>query len=684
MNYLKLSRTKNGAEAAPNQNAPARFLTLRYNSLMSTPTLLAKRFAHLPFFAFLCAPLFAAGAVAFIPTGGKASPPVTGDAAHTAPLLQTYCLPCHNDQKKSGGFNLAKFVGGSGDTETGRKILGRLRDRDMPPPGAKQPTTEEHDALQAAVNRFVSAAPVAKTPGRVLLHRLSRTEYNNSVRDVFGVTIRPADNFPADGSGGGGFDNNADTLYVPPLLMERYLEAAQTVADAAPEGRVFFVKPAKNATPTRTARTILEFFAARAFRRPLEPNEADPFVRLYEKAVQKGKPHEAAVRFALRAVLVSPSFLFRAEREPSGTKADADYPLSDYEMAARLSYFLWSSIPDDRLLILARQKKLHDPAVLEAETVRMLKSPKASAFADGFAGQWLHVRDLYSVAQPDTSKFSAWTPAIRDAAYQETIRTFQSVVQNNESLITLLNGNYTYLNHDLAQFYSIDNVLGPEMRRVSLPDGRRGGVLTQASVLTLTSYPLRTSPVLRGKWVLEEILGTPAPPPPANVATLNQDDHKNKEGLTFRQRLEAHRNKPECAGCHRKMDPLGFGLENFDAIGRWRDQLDGVPVDSSGILAGGATFSGPIELKRELLTRKDDFSRNVSEKMLAYALGRGIEPTDAPTVRALCEKLAQNDYHSQTLVVEIVKSYPFGYKAVEKATPTSAPTKVASVVNIRK
>ena len=644
--------------------------------------------------AFAAAPLvLASAAVALAPTRSeKVDPPSAPSAsnaagaqdvaawnAHTKPLLETYCLPCHGDQKKSGGFTLAKFLDGKAaqsDMSMARQILGRLRDRDMPPSNAKQPTNDEHDMLLASVNRLVNAAPVARTPGRVLLHRLSRTEYNNSVRDLFGVTTRPADTFPADGSGGGGFDNNADTLYVPPILMERYLEAAQTVANSAPASRVFFVQPTKARPGRQTAQLILGEFASRAYRRPLETGEIEPLLRLYDRALQKKQPHEAAVRFALRGILVSPSFLFRAEPERTGTSGA--YALSDYEMASRLSYFLWSSVPDERLRGLAAQKKLHNPAVLEAEVTRMLKSPKARAFADGFAGQWLHVRDLYSSAQPDQRKFPEWTPSVRDAAYQETIRTFQDVVQNNESLLNLIDAEYTYVNHDLAAFYGLPNVLGPEMRRVSLPDKRRGGVLTQASVLTLTSYPLRTSPVLRGKWVLEELLGTPAPPPPANVATLSQDDHKNKEGLTFRQRLEAHRTKPECAGCHKKMDPLGFGLENFDAVGRWRDTLDNTPVDASGTLAEGASFAGPGELKRELLKRKDDFARTVSEKMLAYALGRGVETTDAPTVKALTDALAKNDYRSQTLIVEIVKSYPFGYKAPEPAAPSpAAPVKVA-------
>ena len=644
---------------------------------MSMPTTsFRKRNLSLPL-ALVCAPLTILAAAFAAP--GNADPPVQNEAGAwdttAKPLLQAYCVPCHDEKRRSGGASFAGFLNREAalkDPETGRKILARLHDGDMPPPQAKQPTPAERDTLTASISSLMSAAPVEKTPGRVVLHRLNRAEYNNSVRDLFGVSIRPADNFPADGAGGAGFDNNADTLYLPPLLMERYLEAAQAVSDAAPASRLFLVKPGPKRTPTQAAQTILETFAARAHRRPLEKNETAPLLRLYQKAVKSGKTHEAAVRFALRAILVSPSFLFRAEQEQTTSAGKTDYALSDYEMASRLSYFLWASLPDARLLSLAKAKKLHDNAVLAGEVARMLKSPKAASFADGFAGQWLHVRDLYTTVSPDPNKFKEWTPAVRDAAYQETIRTFQAVIQNNESVLTLLDSPTTYLNHDLAQFYGIPNVYGTEMRRVTLPNKRRGGVLTQASVLTLTSYPQRTSPVLRGKWVLEEILNTPAPPPPANVATLSTDDHKNKEGLTFRQRLEKHRAKPECASCHQKMDPLGFGLENFDAIGRWRDTLDDVPVDASGTLANGVTFSGPEQLKAELLKRTPDFTRTVSEKMLAYALGRGIERTDAPTIKALSETLAKNNYRSQALIVGIVQSYPFGYRAAAPPAPAIA------------
>jgi hypothetical protein len=292
----------------------------------------------------------------------------------------------------------------------------------------------------------------------------------------------------------------------------------------------------------------------------------------------------------------------------------------------------------------------------------MLASPKSRALADSFAGQWLRVRSLYTVAQPDPGRFPDYSPALRDAMYDETVTFVHDVDKNDRSVLNLLDADYTFLNELLARHYGIEDVSGAQMRRVALKDGRRGGVLTQASVLTVTSYPRRTSPVLRGKWVLEEILGTPPPPPPPVVGTLSQEDAP-KEGLTFRQRLEKHREKPECAGCHARLDPLGFGLENFDAVGRWREAIENTPVDVSGQMPTGEKFTGPQELKRYLLrARKDTFVRNLSERMLSYALGRGLEPHDLPAVRKIAGRVEKNGYRGTTLVEEIVSSYPFQYR----------------------
>jgi AmiR/NasT family two-component response regulator len=442
------------------------------------------------------------------------------------------------------------------------------------------------------------------------------------------------------------------------ILMERYLLAAGEILDEARPERLFFARPGK-ATPRRAAgRKIIAHFALRAFRRPVETAELGRLMRLFDQATGRGKSFEDSVKLALKAVLVSPHFLFRVEGDQDSARP---YPISDWELASRLSYFLWSSLPDEELFRLAGQKRLRDPRVLEMQVRRMIRSPKSRALADSFAGQWLGVRDLYAGAKPDPRRNPHYTPSLRDAMYNEPIAFFHNVLREDASLLRLLDADYTYVNAELARHYGIEGVYGPDMRRVRLQDGRRGGVLTMAGVLTLTSYPRRTSPVLRGKWVLEEILGAPPPPPPPNAGSLPADDAP-KEGPTFRQRLEKHREKPACASCHSRMDPIGFGLENFDSTGRWRTNIAGTPVDASGVLASGEEFSGPMGLKKHLLARKEDFARNLTEKMLAYALGRGLEYYDQPTVRKITAAVTKDGYRSSTLIREIVTSYPFQYR----------------------
>ncbi len=599
--------------------------------------------------------------------GRAGEPPVSPQAEYDKtmhPLLTQYCGKCHGEKGGAAGVSLEAFTQVTAiqrDQATWRKVLVRLRERTMPPPSAKQPTQEERNLLSDWLTKTLDTADpnlLPKNPGRVLIHRLSRQEYNNPVRDLFGVTSNPADKFPADGGGGGGFDNNADTLFVPPILLERYLTTAGDVLDEASQLRLFFVRPGKTLTNRTAAKEIVTRYATLAFRRPVELPEMERLMRLFDKASAAGDDFEAATKFALKGVLVSPNFLFRVEKDRPTPEA---YPLSDYELASRLSFFLWASMPDDALFAQAAQGRLHKPEVLDREVRRMLQSPKSRAFSDSFAGQWLRARDLYSTAHPDTNRFKEYTPGLRDAMYAETIDFFDSVVREDSSLLRLLDANYTYLNEELAKHYGMPGVTGSEMRRVKLADDRRGGVLTMGSVLVQTSYPLRTSPVLRGKWVLEQILGAPTPPPPPNVGTLPADDAPQK-GLSFRQRLEAHRKNPTCASCHNRMDPIGFGLENFDAIGRWRTEAAGSPVDASGILTTGEKFNGPAELKKLMLQRKDEFVRNLTEKMLAYALGRGLEPYDLPTVQHITQAVKKDNYRSSTLILEIAKSYPFQYR----------------------
>jgi PAS domain-containing protein/mono/diheme cytochrome c family protein len=581
-------------------------------------------------------------------------------AKEIRPVLETYCFKCHGAEKQKGGVKLHEtgdLAALYGDAGLWDKVLTELRDEAMPPEDKPQPSAEERQRViawltQTLTDPDLDALP--RDPGRPFLHRLSRVEYNNTMRDLLGVDTRPADEFPPDGGGGGGFDNNSATLFIPPVLMEKYLgAAAKVLAEAKPE-RVITAQPGDALAKNDAARRCLADFATRAFRRPAEPAEIEALLPLFAQAEARGASFDDAIRFALRAVLVSPHFLFRLELP----RASEPHPLNDHELASRLSYFLWSSMPDDELFRLAREGKLHEPATLEEQTRRMLLDPKARAFAENFAGQWLRVHELMTSAQPDAGEFPDFTPALRDAMAAEPIEFFHALLREDGSLLRILDADYTYANQALAKLYGLDEVKGDDFQRVALHDRNRGGVLTMGAVLTLTSYPRRSSPVLRGKWVLEQILGTPPPPPPPLIKSLPPSD-KVRDGLTFRQQLERHRKDDNCAGCHKRMDPLGFGLENFDAIGRYRTTIQEQTVDASGEMVTGEKFSGPAELKTVLLTHKDEFIRNVTAKMFAYALNRGLESYDVPIVRHTAKTLAASDYRIDTLIMEIVKSYPF-------------------------
>ena len=480
-------------------------------------------------------------------------------------IVEANCHKCHDQETAKGDLDLSPLKTQADyerDPRRLEKLVRFVRDREMPPPGKRPQPSEQDRQKFVDWGRYTLAhidyTKFPKDPGRVTIHRLSRTEYNNTVRDLLGVTNQPADNFPADGGGGGGFDNNADTLFVPPILLEKYLEAAGEILAAAPAS-LLVERPGFLTTKSGAARKNLESFASRAFRRPVEKVETDALVKLFEQATQRGESFENATKHALKAVLVSPHFLFRIERD-RGVKEP--YRLNNYELASRLSYFLWSSMPDAELFALAAKNQLHESVTLEAQVKRMLRDSKARALAENFAGQWLRVRELKTTVQPDPGRFRKFTPELREAMYAEAIDFFAAMIREDASLLTLLDANHTYLNEALARHYGLTNlnITGAQLRRVNLPDKNRGGVLGMGAVLTLTSYPQRTSPVLRGKWVLEELLGQPPPPPPPDAGGLPAEDAP-KNGLTFRQRLEEHRKKPQCAGCHSRMDPLGFGLE---------------------------------------------------------------------------------------------------------------------------
>jgi hypothetical protein len=444
-------------------------------------------------------------------------------------------------------------------------------------------------------------------------------------------------------------------------------------------------------TVVEQTREVLSRFVSKAFRRPATEDEVTRLVKLAESAQKRGDSWEESMQLAMQAVLVSPKFLFRVELDdglpPGGdhralTQPGSPQPISEYQLAARLSYFLWSTMPDDELFALAAKKQM--TANLDAQVKRMLKDPRASALVDNFAMQWLQLRRM-KLVNPDTKQFPTFNDALRESMLKETELFFAEIIREDRSILDLIDGGFTYLDERLANHYGIIDTAGTRrgqprktgvrriltsrFLRVELPAGDdRRGILGHASVLTVTSNPTRTSPVKRGKWVLEQLLGTPPPPPPPNVPELAENDKAVLTG-SLRQRMEQHRRNPACANCHAKMDPIGFAFENYDAVGRYRASDGKFPIDPAGVLPDGKSFKGPAELKAILKEKRDLFTRCLAEKMLIYALGRGVEHYDKPAVDAIVIALAKNDYRFSALVGEIVKSYPFRMRRGKETNP---------------
>jgi hypothetical protein len=446
-----------------------------------------------------------------------------------------------------------------------------------------------------------------------------------------------------------------DQLAVVNVELEGPLRERANVPEAY--RRIVVCQPKGPADRAECARKVIRRFADRAFRRPVKPDELDGLMTLWRKADAKSSgPFDRSLALPLEAVLVSPQFLFRVENDPA-VNLKRPHPINDYELASRLSYFLWSSMPDDQLFDLARRDELHKPATLETEIRRMIADRKSRALVDNFAGQWLQFRRLGTMS-PDTSKFPAFDDSLRGAMRKETELYFSHIMGGDRSVLEFLDSDYTFLNDRLARFYGIAGVDGDEFRKATVGAAHRGGLLTQSSILLVTSNPGRTSPVKRGKWILENLLAAAPPPPPANVPAL-KDDQKTALHGTLRQRMEQHRANALCASCHKTMDALGFGLENFDAIGAWRTRDGGLKIDASGTLPGGRAFSGVDDLRKILLTRRDQFCHCLVEKMLTYALGRGLEDYDAAAVDEISYDAAKNDYRFSSIVLGIARSVPF-------------------------
>lgn len=582
-----------------------------------------------------------------------------------APFVKNYCAECHGDKKRKSGLSYTSALKNPGDahfSKPWKQALANVKAHDMPPDDAdNQPTEEERQQFLDWLGKLKYLSP--KNPGLFVIRRLTKTEYANTLHDLYGVDRTIADELP-DEVFGEGYLNS-----LSPMQSEQYLGIANEVLDriwaakgkppTAVQKRLLGELPAKGANEREAAKKVAQSLARQAYRRPASEAEVAVLLDVFDLARKNKLAYPESVRLMLKAVLVSPQFLYITPAT-AVEEGKTIVPLDDYQLAARLSYLLWATMPDAELSVLADSGKLHEPATLKAQTKRLLADQRSRALFDGFGAQWLGLEDM-ATKTFDMAKFPLMTGEMRAAMYDEARLFFESIVRENQSVVGFVDSDYTFLNEPLAKLYGLEKaVLGPEMRRVKLTDQNRGGILGMPGVLATTSFPNRTSPVKRGVWVLEQVLGERIPPPPANVPTLEKQDKKKVANLTLRQRTELHQSNPTCANCHKILDPIGFGLENFDAIGRWREQDDsGGAIDAAGELPGGKHFTTPKELKAILAVRKDDLARNLTEKLLAYALCRQLEGYDEIVVDHLMETIAKDGYRMQTILTEVITSYPF-------------------------
>ena len=769
------------------------------------------------------------------------------DSADTLrPVLDKYCITCHNSRLKTAGLVLEGFDAArlGHEADIWERVARKLRTKEMPPAGLPRPDRDTYDRVALALETALEAEATAHpNPGRVIVHRLNRTEYTNAIRDLLALTVDGRSLLPADEPDQQGFDNVAGVLSVSPRLLDNYLAAASTVSrlavgdrsigtvensfkiptalvqddrtsDALPFGSrggisipyqfpldgeyrikvvlkrqlyqyligmgephqidiridgtlikrftiggggkgttapesfagntqgepgwevymhtaddglavtlpvtagahdvgvsfvrrhwepegilqppqrgfarttneqyfgnpavdvvsvagpfsakgteespsrraVFVCRPNSKADDERCARTILSGLARRAYRRPITEQDLTTLLAFY-KAGYAEEGFEAGVQRGLRRILASPSFLFRVERQPANVAPGSVYRLSDIDLASRLSFFLWSSIPDNDLLDEAVRGTLSTPDRLDQQVRRMLADSRSQALVDNFVSQWLTLGKLSGVV-PDVDAYPEFDENLREAFRQETRLFVAAQLREDRGVGELLTANYTYVNERLARHYQIPNVYGSHFRRVAVTDGKRGGLLGQGSILTVTSYPNRTSPVLRGRWLLDNILGAPPPPPPPDVPSLKEGSADGRP-RSIREQMEAHRKNPACAVCHVRMDPLGFSMENFDALGKWRTSVDTVPVDASASLPDGTKFEGIGGLRQLMAAHQDDFARTFTQKLLAFALGRSIEAADQPAIRQITRNAAAGGYRWSSLITGIVRSTPF-------------------------
>ncbi|HEV3202120.1 MAG TPA: DUF1588 domain-containing protein [Bryobacteraceae bacterium] len=590
-------------------------------------------------------------------------------------FLKSHCQVCHQGSAPAGGFPLQQLASAAtirSEAARWNKVALRVHNGEMPPKGAPAPPLDQREQftqwVTASVHEAVcaSGAPPAPAP----IRRLNRDEYAATLRDLLDIQVDLTSSLPADGAGGEGFDNAGETLFLSPLLLEKYLEAAKFAMDAAAKelksrAKILVKRPGNGVSPEQAAHEILKAFLPRAFRRPVADDDVAQYLALFRAARKQGQEFEPAILFTLRAVLVSPKFLFLAEPPNPGPDIR---PIDPYSLAARMSYFLWGSMPDELLTDIAAAGKLHDPAVVHELIPRMLRREQTLDFTKRFVDQWLRTRLLDADKAPDAKLFPAWSA---DEDLRSDIRLqpaifFHEILKRNLSVLNLIDSNATVLTRKLVRHFGAEQIQitgdAQQPQWIELPKGStRGGLLGMPAVLAVSSYPYRTSPVLRGAWILESMLGTPPPPPPADVPPLEKQASAETP-RSVREMLTQHRANPACAACHSRIDPLGFALENYDFIGRWRDRDAGKPVDNRGELPDGAIVEGPQSLKGALLDRKDLFVRNLTAKLLGYALGRGLTLEDSCTVDRIVAELRENDYRAQKLIELIVLSLPFRYQ----------------------
>jgi hypothetical protein len=612
--------------------------------------------------------------IALTVVGGWGAP----DFAESQRFLETYCKSCHAGKTAVGGFRLEKVASPESFATAAQdwsRLALRVRNGEMPPKGSPAPELNAREELARYVEQTLRTTACASgiAPGPAPLRRLNRDEYTATVQDLLDIHLDIGHALPVDGAGGEGFDNAAETLFLSPLHSEKYMETAKLAMDFAAKEyksrtRILVAKPGPGVTPEQAARKILQAFLPRAFRRPVTEAELLPYLSLYSAARKAGEDFEPAIFFALRGALVSPLFLFRTEPVEQ---------VDNYALASRLSYFLWGSQPDELLTDLAASGRLQDPEVLRQMARRMLKHDRSWNLARRFTEQWLHTRELAGDKAPDAKLFPEYA---KDEELRGDIRIqpqqfFREILVRNLSLLNLIDSDYTVGTSNFSKHFGFKLAVRANASKqpqwVELPkDSNRGGLLGMPAVLAVSSYPYRTSPVLRGTWILDSLLGTPPPPPPANVPPL-AETAAGAAPATVRERLEKHRANAVCASCHSRIDPLGFALENYDVIGRWRTEDAGKPVDNSGEMTDGTKIQGPAQLKAALLEHKDLFVRNLTSKLLGYALGRGLTLRDSCTVDAIVAAVKAKDYSAQALIEGIVLSTPFRQKERPKEKKTT-------------